>query len=794
MTIRHTLLLLGVMLCSKPGFSQNFNLTFRDQVTYPYSCASLWAYVSNGREYALVGTYEGLSIVDVTDPDNATVLFNVKHNGAASLWREVKVWQHYAYATNETDNGLLIVDLQNLPASVTSYQFVYQDATGKSQNTGHTLWIDEKGRLFVFGGDYAQGYACFDLSVDPLNPPYLGKYTQHYIHDGFVRGDTLWASEIYDGILRILDVSNPASPVILADIPTPGDFTHNAWPTSDNHYVFTTDEVTNSYITAYDVSDLGNVTEIDRAQAHPGTGSIVHNVHLYNDTFLVAAYYRDGVVIYDVSNPANMVKVAEYDTYAGSGSGFNGTWGVYPWLPSGTIIASNIEDGLFVLTPQYVPAARLEGTITDASSGAALYNASVTVVGTSLTELSDLSGYYKTGLAGGGTYSVEVSRNGYQTAVINNVVLTAGTTTLLDVALMPLATAPVTGMVVDSSTGLPIEGAQVRFISASGYDYTFVTDASGNFSGFCFYDTYAVYAGKWGYREKGLNNVVVDAAPLPVTLSLRKGYYDDFIVNQGWTVSGSASSGKWVRAEPVGTYYLGVPFNPETDIAGDWGDHCYVTGNDVSDPTAIGEDDVDNGNVILSSPSMDLSDYVDPVIRFFAWFANGGGSISPNDTLRVYISDGAVSIQALKIHKNNFPMHQWNYHELHVLDYISNLGSVTVRFQTSDAQSSGHVVEAGVDYFGAFDALAVSNAVLSAHQVTIYPNPADRLIRLKLPAGTGTIAVHVYSLYGQHVKSWEETPTGEIITMPIHDLTPGAYLLECQTASSTFRGQLVVSR
>ncbi len=57
----------------------------------------------------------------------------------------------------------------------------------------------------------------------------------------------------------------------------------------------------------------------------------------------MTAYYRDGVVITDVTNPSVMVKTGEYDTSPLSGSGYNGSWGVYPYLPSGNIIASDME-------------------------------------------------------------------------------------------------------------------------------------------------------------------------------------------------------------------------------------------------------------------------------------------------------------------------------------------------------------------------------------------------------------------------------------------------------------------
>ena len=38
-----------------------------------------------------------------------------------------------------------------------------------------------------------------------------------------------------------------------------------------------------------------------------------------------------------------MVQVAYYDSYSGSGNGFDGCWGTYPYFPSGIIISSDIN-------------------------------------------------------------------------------------------------------------------------------------------------------------------------------------------------------------------------------------------------------------------------------------------------------------------------------------------------------------------------------------------------------------------------------------------------------------------
>jgi choice-of-anchor B domain-containing protein len=287
----------------------------------------------------------------------------------SSEWHEIKTWDHYAYVSNETGGGILIVDLTNLPGIVTYSYFT--DPLHANLNTVHSIWIDEQGFLYTFGSNFGEdnhgGAEMYDLNADPLNPEFVSfyapteDYTTDYIHDGFVRGDTLWASHIYVGLLEIVDISDKLNPVSLASFSTPNYFTHNAWPTHDNHYVFTTDEVDNSYLASYDVSDLSNITMLDKVQSHPGSNAIVHNVHLYNDSFAVTSYYTEGVVIFDVTHPDNMIKIGQYDESSLSGGGYGGDWGVYPYLPSGNLLVSDMEEGLFVLTPTYAHAAWLFG-------------------------------------------------------------------------------------------------------------------------------------------------------------------------------------------------------------------------------------------------------------------------------------------------------------------------------------------------------------------------------------------------------------------------------------------------
>jgi hypothetical protein len=118
------------------------------------------------------------------------------------------------------------------------------------------------------------------------------------------------------------------------------------------------DETHGSPLTSADISDLSEIEILDYFQSNQlgisnptsPTGSVPHNPFILGN-LLVASYYHDGVVFYDLTDPANVQEVGYYDTEPDNTnySGYDGCWGVYPFLPSGRIIASDVLNGLFVL-------------------------------------------------------------------------------------------------------------------------------------------------------------------------------------------------------------------------------------------------------------------------------------------------------------------------------------------------------------------------------------------------------------------------------------------------------------
>ncbi len=57
-------------------------------------------------------------------------------------------------------------------------------------------------------------------------------------------------------------------------------------------------------------------------------------------------------MIFDAANPTQLREIGSFDTFlapAADVAGTDGAWGVYPFLPSGTVVVSDITNGLFVL-------------------------------------------------------------------------------------------------------------------------------------------------------------------------------------------------------------------------------------------------------------------------------------------------------------------------------------------------------------------------------------------------------------------------------------------------------------
>lgn len=707
--MQRTFLLLALFLVSATTlFAQAaFNTTFRDSLTFPSDLNDIWAYVApDGTEYAVVGRKDGVSVVSLADPDNIVEVAFVA--GANSTWRDIKTFGSYAYVVADSGaDGILAMDLSNLPNSVSSQYFASGTIPGANLSRAHNIYIDEStGLAYVAGANInSGGMVIYDVATTPGTPIFEAFAPNVYAHDVYVSNGVMYASEINIGNVTLYDVSDPSNIIGLGTQQTPFSFAHNAWSTDDESFVFTTDERANASTAAYDVSDPLDIQLLDefRPRRSLNTGTIPHNVHVFDD-YLVISHYTDGIEIVDASVPDNLVEVAYYDHWYGADGGFSGSWGAYPFLPSGLVLSTDIENGLFVINVNYQRAARLKGIVTDAATTNVLNNAIVTITSAEgVSTTTNALGAYKMGLVTAGTYTVTYSLPGYvsQSFTLD---FSNGVEAINDVALEPKVAVSISGGVTSTETNLGIPNAEVRLVGEDG-SFTVFTNGSGNITiNNIFTGDYVAYVGKWGFE-----NIAVDVTVTAggnIDLQLTPGYLDGFILDQGWTVTGNASSGAWERGVPNGTFFEGAGSNPDQDAEGgtDIGDIAYVTGNAAGG--SAGTDDVDNGNTTLLSPSFDpafFGTFTDVQINFAYWFFNDGGSGLANDTLKIFLDNGTEQEVVRMFYSNdqgsNTPTSTWVAASVS-LSELSIPVTSTMRFGAVIGDNNGgHLVEGGIDDF-----------------------------------------------------------------------------------------------
>ena len=775
--IRMKFRLLCAMICfSFAAFAQpNLNLELLSQTEVGEAGNDIWGFVDdNGIEYAVMGTQTATRIFSLED--NANPILRSVIPGASSIWRDIKHYDNYLYVTTDQGtDGLLIVDMTNAPDLIEHKFWTPTLDAGSGPGTlgsCHNLYVDAvDGWCYLAGCSSigVGGVLILDIHTDPLNPIHVGSTNEFYSHDVVQLGNFIYSSEIGNGHFSVYDVTDKANPERTILQSTTSNYTHNAWPSDDGAFLFTTDERPNAYVDSYDISDPSDVQLLDFFQPLETAGNdvIPHNTH-YDEGYLVTSWYTDGVVIVDANKPDNLIKVGAYDTFLGPDGGFSGCWGVYPYLPSGTIIASDINSGLYVFSSTVNRACYLEGNVIDAETGAPITIARVEIDADQMAfGMSDAGGNFKSGLATAGTYTINASHPEYLPAQVE-VELENGMVTNVTIEMTKQPVYPFVGNVVRSSDGSPIEGAQVVAISAER-EIIATSASDGTFDMTLFGEDYTFIAGAWGYNEEELVawNPTVNSV---LEIKLDEGYKDDFVVDQGWTVIAGADTGNWERGVPNGTQSQGQLVAPNEDVQDDeFGDIAYVTGNFAGG--GAGTDDVDDGITTLTSKPMDLSNLESPSINFSYWFVNTGGQgADPDDMITVLLSDGVTTVEADVITAN---APAWRKKSIDPSVNFDDLSNISISFEVGDQENSGHLVEAGIDQF--FVSTITKTKDLAEFEINIGPNPFSEILTIStneadIQEYIITDAVGKIALRGKIINGEQLINTG--------NLTEGVYFIQ----------------
>ncbi len=297
----------------------------------------IWGYTApDNREYALLGVRNGTSIVEVTNPSALVERDFIP--GPLSSWKDLKTYLHYAYVVTESSGGMQIIDLSTLPDSAS----LVNTFTGFS--TSHNIFIDENSGILYAEGNFSEPVRVLSLD-NPVSPVPISVFGIE-CHDIFVRDTLAFVSEGTQGSFGIYSIRNPYQPAFLTRIQVPaGGYAHNAWSNDNNTLLLTTEETPGKTVKIWDISDLNNITLIGQ---YLGASSLAHNV-LVDGHFAFISHYETGLVILDITDPANPIEVGSYDSYPqGNSPGYNGAWGVYPFTNNGMVFLSDIQTGLYV--------------------------------------------------------------------------------------------------------------------------------------------------------------------------------------------------------------------------------------------------------------------------------------------------------------------------------------------------------------------------------------------------------------------------------------------------------------
>ncbi|MBL4591931.1 MAG: choice-of-anchor B family protein [Phycisphaerales bacterium] len=494
-----------------------------------------WGYVSpGGREYAIMGVEGGYGFVDITDPVNPVIVDAV--GGPSSLWHDVKVVGQFAYGVSEGGSGIQVMNLSNIDSGSVN---LVTNFTGGGYSTTHNIITNEDtGSLWISGANVGNGGLIHIDISNPASPVIDGGWTNMYVHDAQVatwtrpgifqgREIAFLASGFSGGFsqtgLRIADVTDPNNPIDIKTVFYPNaGYSHQLWTSHDQKYLYLNDEldegnglVPSTTTRIFEISDLANAVFVGTFTT--GSASVDHNLYTKGD-LIFQANYRSGLRVFDAIDPTAPVEIAYFDTHPeNDAASFNGAWSSYPYFPSGNIIISDIERGLFVV--------RLDATLPPIRA----------------TVESELP--LSVDPAGGEVLTIKVLTRAGGTSI-------SSAKLMLDTGTVFVAVDMAAGANETYSVAMPA----IACDSVVAYYFAVETDAG-------FVGTLPI-------------NAPSEIFSTVVASSVTIAFSDNMETNTGWSVSGSATDGQWNRGNPAGDGDRGDPL-----VDADGSGQCYLTDN-----------------------------------------------------------------------------------------------------------------------------------------------------------------------------------------------------------------------
>ncbi|MEM7083813.1 MAG: thrombospondin type 3 repeat-containing protein [Pseudomonadota bacterium] len=294
-----------------------------------------------------------INIVDISNPASPQLAATYDTGVGGASAQDVKVHNDLMFVSLEgVSPGAQIVDVRNPVAPVKLTDITVRTAV-------HNTFYYE-GWLYLVDSQLNEVDIVDLRNYDPDSAPSVIATSTYemvnvgnqFVHDITVQDDRLYVSA-WDSI-RIFDVSNLDSgpPVFMGS--AQGNAVHAAWPTGDNRFLVVSEERASGGLTLYELDDNGTTVTLtlrDALTLDSSRAFSTHNPVVVGNT-VYASWYEAGLQVLEIDPvSATWDVVASYDTslLTGANGFFDGNWGVYPFLGTDRVLASDVQNGLFVL-------------------------------------------------------------------------------------------------------------------------------------------------------------------------------------------------------------------------------------------------------------------------------------------------------------------------------------------------------------------------------------------------------------------------------------------------------------
>ncbi len=324
----------------------------------------VWGVVIDGKEYAICGSYLGTHFIDISDPANINEVQFVEAAWPedAAVHRDFHDHAGFLYTVCDEGTGqstMQVIDMRDLPNSA---PIVYD--SNELLTRAHNIFVDTAHAVLYAVGATSLDTGSEDVMVidisDPSSPQLKYNYNGGYVHDIYVRDNIGYLNQANQGLFIVEFGENDYTVLgSITDYPEQG-YNHSGWLSEDGNYYVLADETHATRLKIFDVSDPTDIQVVSLIGSDITPNSIAHNL-IIRDQYIFVSYYYDGLQIFDMQDPANPIKVAQYDTFLGDNDNFyRGMWGVYPHFESEKICASDMQTGLWIFDVDLRPAAHFD--------------------------------------------------------------------------------------------------------------------------------------------------------------------------------------------------------------------------------------------------------------------------------------------------------------------------------------------------------------------------------------------------------------------------------------------------